>query len=67
MAQGLVRYIAQLDQEIIEKLGKAGFKTNMGFMDTGIGGLVGTSISLVILVWISITLRPVSHAWRWIL
>jgi hypothetical protein len=40
MIQGLTGYMAQLDQVMLEGLNKAGFKTNLGVNDTGIGGSV---------------------------
>jgi len=39
LTQGLVRHIAQVDAKLIGDLNKVGFKTNLGHMDTGIGGL----------------------------
>jgi hypothetical protein len=37
----MVGYMAHLDQKLLEGLNKAGFRTNMGLMGTGIGGLAG--------------------------
>lgn len=45
LAQGLTSHIAQQDQTLLEDLNKAGFRTNLGPYNLGIGGAVCLLVS----------------------